>query len=114
MNISWKQNDRRITVAGKEILFPLGVYKVCPLGADVGFCVVLVAEREMPESQPTALIFNWNGDLIREMDVRDGGWRIRFGSCSVQNGLLCLSGDNDFRYCFDMVQWQVVSKSYYR
>lgn len=114
MTISWKRNEQVITVGARELHFSLPVYKVCELGADVGFCVVLIAEQDSSESQATALIYSCSGDLIKEIDIREKGWRVRFGSCSVQDGLLCLSGDNDYRYCLDMLKWQVVRKGYYR
>jgi hypothetical protein len=108
--VGWQRYDRSLSLGKQELAFPLPIYTVCELGADVGVCVILIAARETPVQQATALVYSWNGELIREVDIRDDGVRVRFGSCEMADGFLRLYGDNGLSYDLEVGTWKIARR----
>jgi hypothetical protein len=108
--VGWQRYDRSLALGEREIAFPLPIYTVCELGNDFGFCIILIADRTTPLQQATALVYSWNGDLHKEIDIRDEGVRVRFASCEMVDGLLRLYGDNGASYDLELGTWKIARR----
>jgi hypothetical protein len=112
--INWKRGDKTISINDTTLVFSEGILWICELPNNIGFCVVTLFDEATRDDISNALVYDWNGNLLKAIIITENSTVIRFLGCDASDDKFILDGADNQRYEINTKDWNVCKISYYR